>query len=253
MRLVTLIGGAGYIGQRLARYLTDLGWDVHISDPCVVDPAAPERLGKSVTWCSLLNDGPIVYLASLHDFPGWDTLSTAQRFEWQQVGRKLMIDEPVRLARSGRPLVYISSMRALTHPNTFYGNLKKQAERLLFQLPNVSILRFGTVMSGLSSELYNRTITVPNNWIMRGELPDENWKAYVTHMDKTLHAIWSALPPSSTPGGSVRNVTESMYPWDAERLSHYRPSTHGLDAEREPHPAIATAKHYNLPLPKGLA
>jgi nucleoside-diphosphate-sugar epimerase len=249
MKSVTLVGGAGYIGQRLARYLSDHGWYVRIVDPCIVDPEAPRRLEGVANIGEALPEGPIVYLASLHDFPGFDDMPLYERVEWQQVGRRLMVDEPARLAKTGREVIYISSMRALTHPNTFYGRLKGLAEKRLFQMPNVAIRRFGTVFGGLTPVLYNRTITVPNNWLVRGELPDENWKAYVTCMHQVLGSIKRAL---NYPQSSVTCEVQSGGPWDADRLSRLREIT-DLGAEREPHPAVATAKYYDLPLPKGLA
>lgn len=256
-RPVTLIGGAGYIGQRLAPFLANRGWSVSVIDPCFLTDDIP-NMGEGVVVQNVdvrkllagswRPSSPVIYLAGFHDYPGFYELDMDGRRQWQEAAREIMVDIPLRLLDHTR-VIYLSSMRALTHPNTFYGNLKRIAEQRLF--PRASIIRLGTVWGALEPELYNRTITVPNNWAIRRDLPDENWEAYISPMHMVLGIIESVLdhdPPV------VMNAASPTRPCKAEDLRHLVPALERRAAEelqeREPHPALLTAAYYNLPLPE---
>lgn len=253
-RTVTLIGGAGYIGQRLALRLRDRGWHVTIIDPCILCDVP--NLGEGIviqqtTIENFLEQGvrirdPIVYLAGFHDYPGFYMLPADEKLQWQQAARNLMIDIPVKLAHDSN-LIYLSSMRAITHPYTFYGNLKRMAERRLFQ--HASIVRMGTVWGDLDPKLYNRTITVPNNWAIRGELPDENWGAYISPMKHVLAAIEALF---GWPSDEVFDAIQPLRPCLARDLIDWVPALKPVPEEliaRETHPALLMADYYDLPLP----
>jgi hypothetical protein len=141
-------------------------------------------------------------------------------------------------------VIYISSMRSLTHPNTFYGNLKKRAEVELFR--KATILRLGTVHGGLDPHMYNRTITVPNNYAVRGEAPDANWKAFITPMKDVIIGVVSAIGLAAP---IVENLHSPDYPCLASDLEFETEPTR-VKYAREEHPAYATARYYDLPLPK---
>ncbi len=251
-REVALVGGGGYIGQRLARYLADRGWAPEVIDPDIHQAGFP--VIAECRWrLADIRDVPtnelpeqIVYLASFHDVPFWDQLLDGEKLEWQQEASEIMIKEPLRLIAAGKEVIYVSSMRALTHPETFYGNLKAVAERELFQ--KASIVRFGTVWGGLEEGLYNRTITVPNNWAVRGELPDKNWEAYVTSMDWAMQSIEVLLGRSKHL--EVGACVSPCCPITAESLPNVVPYLPDFNCASEPHPAYATAEYYDLPLPK---
>jgi hypothetical protein len=189
---------------------------------------------------------PIVYLAGFHDWPGFYELGVQEKLEWQQAAREIMVDIPLKLVDGGCRLIYYSSMRALTHTDTFYGNLKRTAESRLF--PHATLLRFGTVWGQLDVEKYNRTITVPNNWAIRRELPDENWFAYLTPMHEILKVTETALeinPPF------VYNVVQPGRPCVAKDLHDWVPPLSPVPEElieKETHPALLTADYYNLPM-----
>lgn len=254
-RPVVLVGGAGYIGQRLAPYLQLRGFDPIVVDPCMhcvprFGPGIQLHTGdiELLLKKGIVPSGPIVYLAGLHDLPFWDELDPVGKREWQAVGRHVMVDLPLALAEQGREVIYISSMRALTHSRTFYGNLKRMAEKALqFR---ASIVRFGTVWGMLSPHLYNRTITVPNNWSIRGELPDAKWKAYITPMERAAQTVTFLL---NRPGQCVTlNAIQPERPCVADDLRDFVPLLDKIPElmEREAHPAYSAADYYDLPLPK---
>jgi len=259
MKDIAVVGGAGYIGQRLVPYLVGKGHTVTVIDPCILH--TPD-FGPGVVFHqqgirTALLDGlslpdTVIYLASFHDLPFWDKLDHVEKVLWEAQARDLMVDIPVKLANMGKEVIYISSMRALTHPTTFYGNLKAIAERELFQ--KATIVRLGTVFGGLDTYKYNRTITVPNNLLVRGEFPDDNWQAFITPMVEACRRIglFSALPHLC----EVASVCEGPVKRPAQLLALVGKvlSDEGQrlwkDFPREEHPAYATARFYDLPLPK---
>lgn len=187
---VTVVGGSGYIGTRLIRHLTEQGHeylnvDVRPSPSSVVHGRGPETLDIR-RWESLdmVRDlkYPVVYLAGIHETPEED------RKRWSGVAEELMVNTPHVLAVD-LPLLYVSSTRVLTaKPHTLYSRMKEEGEKGVF-MSGGSVVRLGTVYGGLEGGLPNRTRTVPNHYILTGEEPDENWRAYVTSMDHALRAI----------------------------------------------------------------
>lgn len=248
MNKVILAGGAGYIGQALYQYLGWRGLDPLIVDPCyIAEPPAGWAVIREDASFLLRDQGrePVVYLASLHDFPCFERLDPVQKRQWQEVGRRLMIDVPVAIAKK-RPMLYISSMRSLTHSRSFYGQLKKLAEILLFR--KASTLRLGTVY-GFTPGLYNRTITVPNNYLVRGELPDTHWAAHVVDLRRVIGAVASWITSGSGSNlPEVWNATQGLT--NRDTLKHRVVPREDLIDERiarEPHPASLMAKAYGLP------
>lgn len=252
---VYLVGGNGYIGQRLATFLKIHGWNPVVVDPCILSGPTPFIAGRLIRHPiqQAITDGkippnvPVVYLASFHDFPGYNSLDLIQKRQWEEEADTLMVNIPNDLC-VGRKLIYFSSMRALTHRDTFYGNLKGIAESLLFK--RASIIRPGTVYGHLRREpgYYNRTITVPNQWIVRGKKPDLNWRAYVVDMDRVLNMVLEML---YAPMGEVRHAIHPQHPLTRKELTAYiKPCP--MDLVREPHPALLTAKYYGLPIPEEL-
>jgi nucleoside-diphosphate-sugar epimerase len=253
MSRVTIIGGMGYIGQRLALKLASREHEVAVVDPCAVSGVPNKILEHPMiqhvncdvrSWEPEEDCGPIVYLASFHDCPFWDGLILEEKVRWEEAAREIMVDQPRRLADAGKEVIYVSSMRAVTHQHTFYGNLKAIAERELFQ--KAHIIRFGTVHGAMDRDLYNRTITVPNNYAVRDELPDGNWEAYTTKMGIGLAALFISAEKSYR--GEVHNCTDFPRPCTYKDLPDLVPKA-GYHP-REEHPALATARYYDLPLPK---
>jgi nucleoside-diphosphate-sugar epimerase len=256
MKTVYIIGGAGYIGSRVVDKMFEERdrWDPVVLDLGLhgncCDPWDVTTGNKALAPDGLRTDIPILYLAGAHESPFWNRLSSDEKFQWQQVGRKIMIDAPLALVERGHPLVYVSSMRALTHPHTYYGNLKRQAEIALFQ--KARIIRIGTVYGSLrGSHGPKRTITVPNNYLLRGELPDEHWKAYITPMRKVVSECLRGLEPEPREAyTTVVNAVAEDHPFDAvqlERFFDFRFVAADYP-DKEEHPAYAFARHYNLPI-----
>jgi nucleoside-diphosphate-sugar epimerase len=224
-------------------------------DPCILcDPpeafkaAGIEVIREDVRNLASIPPGPVVYLASFHEFSGYESLGTTDKRFWYEAAKRIMVDIPKQITDAGRrDMIYISSMRALTHRTHFYGSLKALAERELFQRRNVQILRFGTVWGGMDPDLYNRTITVPNNWAVRGILPDENWKAYITPHVDVVNAVEFML---DRPGvGSVYSVVLPYRPCVAADLRERIPKLHPVPDELvkpEPHPSTLMAAYYGL-------
>ena len=251
-----IIGANGYIGQRLTEKIREYGVSVHAIDACILAELRPGVVKARVEDIEVPKGEDVIWLASFHDSPQLEKLTIGERLEWVQVARKIMVELPLKWARWARTFTYVSSMRVLTHPDTFYGALKRRAEATLLDgATNVRIVRFGTVYGDLRPDLYNRTITVPNNWLCRGVLPDSGWKAYVTNM---IHALSELGPvPTWAPAdaNTIRNVlTYPHRPWQAADLSKKLPPFSTYCPPRiEPHPAALMAQFYNLPWPKEAA
>lgn len=250
-----IIGANGYIGQRLLERVKEQGLPICAIDACILAEPWPGVTKARVEDIDVPRGEDVIWLASFHDAPQLEQLTVGERLEWVQVARKIMVELPLKWARRARTFTYVSSMRALTHPDTFYGALKRRAEATLLDgATNVRIVRFGTVFGDLRSDLYNRTITVPNNWLCRGVLPDEGWKAYVTGMASALPAL-DVKPWGPTDCNTIVNVlTSPSRPWTATDLREHLPPFFSLPTycppRVEPHPAALMAQFYDLPWPK---
>jgi nucleoside-diphosphate-sugar epimerase len=204
MNSILVVGGAGYIGSRLIARLKQAGHNVGLWDADfygTVDAVAKANdlqdvLKEDVRWiyehereaCAFLkNFDLIIYLASPHDINLPADHRAVRRYYPAIMG------ECADLIRymSGLPLVYVSSMRALTHPSSTYGYYKKAAEQFFNKLRTGAIVRFGTVWGGLSPHRHfpNRVVTVPNKYVLTGQLPDEHWRAYTTHIDLAVGTL----------------------------------------------------------------
>ena len=248
-----IIGANGYIGQRLLERVSTGIEAVHAIDACILAPPRPGITQARVEDIDVPAHQDVIWLASFHDSPQLEKLTIGERLEWVQVARKIMVELPLKWARRARTFTYVSSMRALTHPDTFYGALKRRAEQTLLDgATNVRIVRFGTVYGGLSPSLYNRTITVPNRWLVHRVLPNEGWKAYVTSMNQALVAL--RYDSEVCEENTIRNfVSSPARPWTSADLEWFlQPLSQPL-LTPEPHPAALMAQFYNLPWPKEAA
>lgn len=205
--MIYIVGGSGYIGQRIARRLRDAGTDVTIVDLQAPKVDVPFVQADARFWSPPTKRCRIIYMASVQE-PSNDMPDVVAEY--------IMVNAPLRLLHVCEHLVYFSSIRAAVLPNvdscpTLYSRMKSEAElELLDTGPTHSftILRPGTVFGGFADELPVRVSTVPNKFLITGEKPDNKYRAYVCPMSRIVNAALDAvLYPKEMPYvRTVRNI-----------------------------------------------
>jgi nucleoside-diphosphate-sugar epimerase len=207
---IYVVGGAGYIGQRLMPLLEKFyPW----APVWCVDLQQPKRWDRHITadareWEPEDPNSVIVYMASVQE-PS-DNMCA-------MLANEIMVDTPSYFLMTQRckHMVYFSSIRAVEAREenaTIYSEEKRNAEQVLLCLDalrgrTISILRPGTVFGGFSDALPVRRTTVPNKYLLTGELPDENYRAYICPMNTIL---WAATEAVDYKRMSARNVISNI-------------------------------------------
>ncbi len=244
---VILVGGAGYVGTRLTELLVDEGYEVEVIDPLILGVKPPigthSRMDvRTVPTCHF-EGKTVIYLASIHAVP------PELARQWEPVAAEIMLNEPTRIASVAKRFIYISSMRARTDPTTgpeasLYSHMKRCAERRLFQLPHVTVVRPGTVWGDVGGAP-SRRHTVPNRYLCSGELPDEHWSAYTCCIWDLIERIQCCL---TEPGGEIIHCIDHVTPCTRDKLPKVVASSAGQSPPwKRPlgqHPMELYAKYY---------
>jgi nucleoside-diphosphate-sugar epimerase len=258
MNKVHVVGGRGYIGSRLARRLTELGYDVNVIDPGYTISDTPDE-SQDVTdpGFEIPNDGaPVVWLACIHRLPPEVDDSLA---EWERYADQLMVESPREWIQADHPIIYVSSMQVVTQEDyDLYADCKQNFETMFVGRAGVRIIRPGTVWGGLiEGDQTNRVQTVVNKWLVGGALPDEHWRAYTTRIQNLLDVLESSVVRAfdGELPGDVWAVTDICRPTVATDItpkvfptaSAFREAYVGKDFGNPPHPMARLARARGLP------
>lgn len=248
-RKVYLVGGGGYVGSRLDKELKTLGWETNIIDLGLF--GRKDFMPQDVLTVPVPDDGwPVVWLASVHDATvrPWEV-------EWSEIARKIMVHAPLAWVEN-HPMVYVSSMRAVTGTHRMYGAIKRLAEiRLLEEGACCAIVRPGTVWGGFDPELPNRTMTAINKYIITGEISPE-YSCWTINMSDLVARIVSLLHRKDF-NQQILNVTDFPYsPTTFLRIEQWdHDGVFGMERAKgielgEEHPMKLFAEHYGLEFPQ---
>ena len=216
-----LIGGAGYVGTRL--------WKALAADPQneveVIDLGLlwPEHVHSYVEWRDVRDEDPaqaldydvVIWLATIHDTP------ESERAAWHNLTRQLMVDLPRDWERWARRFVYFSSMRAVTHPETLYGQRKLEFEARARE--STLIIRPGTVWGDFHPDMPNRLHTAVNRQLY---FPDQHIEVPENRvfLPRLVDATLECLENGTT---GVVNAVDPEPEWQrpelgAHPMEHYR-------------------------------
>lgn len=180
MNPIVLVGGAGYLGQRIARILAHDGVAFSVLDPNIYDYPLPPCVAHNLIDEDVRSLDPqdffgttVIWLASPHDFPKDDE-------QTRNIARELMVELPVRICMQARRFVYLSSATVeLNDHLTLYREYKRQGEVAMLRCEHshrhenaVAIIRPGTLHGDMARGWANRPETAPNRWGATGSLPD---------------------------------------------------------------------------------
>jgi len=208
-KTVYLVGGKGYIGSSLGRFLSQLGdW-------------APEYLDLKDGFDARKEKPPadnnlVIWLASPHELepvelePAWDSYY-----------QDTMIYAPKRWVAAGHPMIYISSMRAMTSTKFIYGRVKEAAEKYLLG-PDVTIVRPGTVWGPPQSpDSPIRVHTAMNYALVSGKFTGDGWKSYTCYLPVLLNILRKEVGSrglGSSLGRAVNAIDSWMQPMTATKI-----------------------------------
>lgn len=263
---VLLVGGAGYIGSRLARTLEERGHTCQTIDAGILarpgsfhgehdvrsgglstDPFSVHFERESFTYP---DRAPVViWLASIHDVP------KDQEEQWREIAYDLMVRLPEKWAKatieSGGRFIYFSSTRAGTHPDRLYGWLKRRFERV--RPFGTTVVRPGTVWGALSETLPNRCHTVVNRMLIDSQwLPEPLEEPFFTCQYAFLERVVVDLVerPQTVWQGLVVPLTDTLVPITGAKLAGgWRPQGYASEAvprglEMGEHPMEAYRRYY---------
>jgi nucleoside-diphosphate-sugar epimerase len=220
--VIYLIGGAGYIGSRLALELRQRGQPFRILDACILGNECEHwreltkvDVFKSGALDCIEPEDTVVWLASLHN-GDWKGI--------ESVGERLMWRMPYNLLHRRCRLLYVSSMQVFALSRCPYADAKARAEHMLAaraqaERRSLCIIRPGTVWGWLRAGLPNRVHTVPNRYLLTGELPDGFYSSYICSMGSLVDTIAAALVAPDSQFKQVLNVVDPPTPVNRLQLA----------------------------------
>ena len=148
-----VVGSRGYLGPHVVKLLQEASHDVIEVDAGFWGQSIPAGVYKGhhvhPSWVREKQVDAIVYLGAIaHDPEGLVP---------EEAHYRHTRDEPIQLAWTLEeiPFVFASSLSVFDKGAAIYPHCKRCAEARLFQLPNTSILRFGTLYGpGVTPEYY---------------------------------------------------------------------------------------------------
>jgi nucleoside-diphosphate-sugar epimerase len=264
-RRIYVVGSRGYIGVPLCRELNANGWEVVEIDAGIYGNIDDKQ---DVIDMKPPADGcPVIWLATVHREPVG--LTPDEQGKWGRKMEDIMVKAPLNWVRAGHPLTYASSMQVVKG-GSIYAYCKLSAEQNFVGMPDVSVVRFGTVWGQLLTGDPVRYETAVNSSLL-GKKLTENYIAHTCHLELAILAL--SYAPENFQYGDVHNVCDAWDPitgddinkildvppnrrtpfqakW-AQEWNRFAP-VRELEAYVRKHFTKELADFYKLPWPKGL-